>query len=206
MLHGIREFAPRKKNWRKQLDALRRPDGQPLPPVAKEEIARECLRLHLVMEQISQVETEQQAAVKASASEAAPPGHIELLCKLRGIAINSASPLEHELFYRDFKNRRQVGDYSGLAGSPWQSGSVDREQGISKAGNPKVRQLAIELAWLWLRYQPASALTRWFEAKVAGAKGRLRRIAIVAMARKLLVALWRYVTTGMAPEGAVFKA
>ncbi len=96
--------------------------------------------------------------------------------------------------------------YGGLAPSPWQSGGVERDQGISKSGNRRLRKTMIELAWFWLRHQPDSALSRWFRARVGAAKGRVRRIAIVALARKLLVALWRYVTQGVVPEGAVFKA
>ena len=114
--------------------------------------------------------------------------------------------LGNEVFFRDFRNRREVGAYLGLAPSPWQSGLVDRDQGIAKSGNPRARRTAIELAWLWLRHQPGSALARWFHERVAGAKGRMRRIMLVAMARKLIVALWRYVTTGAVPEGAVLKA
>ena len=114
--------------------------------------------------------------------------------------------LGNEVFFRDFRNRREVGAYLGLAPSPWQSGLVDRDQGIAKSGNPRARRTAIELAWLWLRHQPGSALARWFHARVAGAKGRMRRIMLVAMARKLIVSLWRYVTCGTVPEGAVLKA
>ena len=95
--------------------------------------------------------------------------------------------------------------YAGLAPSPWQSGGVERDQGISKSGNRRLRHTMIELAWFWLRHQPDSALSRWFQARVGAGKGRVRRIAIVALARKLLVALWRYVTQGVVPEGAVFK-
>ena len=103
--------------------------------------------------------------------------------------------------FRSFGNRRQVAAYGGLAPSPWQSGGVERDQGISKSGNRRLRKTMIELAWFWLRHQPDSALSRWFHARVGAAKGRVRRIAIVA-----LVALWRYVTQGVVPEGAVFKA
>jgi Transposase IS116/IS110/IS902 family len=106
---------------------------------------------------------------------------------------------------KNFGNHRQVGAYVGLAPSPWQSGGTRREQGISKAGNPRARQAAIELAWLWIRHQPDSALTRWFRQRTANASSRIKRIAIVALARKLMVALWRYLTTGLVPEGAVLK-
>jgi transposase len=215
MTHGVRGFQPRSKDWRKRLDALRRPDGLSLPPACKAEITRECERLHLLLAQIAQVETEQRAALKATAPPDTPEGRIRMLCRFRGIGLASATPLEHEVFFRDFKNRREVGGYVGLGGSPWQSGDVNRDQGISKAGNRRARVMAIELAWLWLQHQPGSALSLWFEKKTGGAKGRVRRIAVAALARKsdravllvsLMVALWRFVTTGVVPEGAVLKA
>ena len=124
-----------------------------------------------------------------------------LLLKLKGIGPEFASLLWLELLFRSFGNRRQVAAYSGLAPSPWQSGSIERDQGISKSGNRRLRKTMIELAWFWLRHQPDLALSRWFQARVGVAKGRIRRIAIVALARKLLVALWRFVTQGASPWG-----
>jgi len=111
-----------------------------------------------------------------------------------------------EALYRSFANRREVAAYSGLAPSPWKSGGIDVEQGISKAGNARLRKTMIQVAWLWIRHQPGSAISHWFARRVGTARGRVRRIAIVAVARKLLVALWRYVTQGVIPEGAVLKA
>ena len=111
-----------------------------------------------------------------------------------------------EGLFRSFGNRRQLAAYAGLAPTPWRSGTVDQEQGISKAGNPRLRRTMIELAWLWQRHQPASALSRWFHTRVGNERGRIRRISIVALARKLLIAVWRYVTHGEVPEGAVLKA
>ena len=125
---------------------------------------------------------------------------------MRGIGVTSAASLYCEALYRHFKNARQVAGYLGLAPSPWTSGSLDRDQGIAKSGNPRARTLSIEIAWLWVRHQPRSALSRWFWARIGDANERLRRIAIVAMARKLMVALWRYVSAGVVPERAVFKA
>ena len=133
-------------------------------------------------------------------------GNAARLARLRGIGTTFAAVLGNEVFFRDFGNRRELGGCLGLAPSPWQSGGARRDQGIAKSGNPRARRTAIELAWLWLRHQPGSALARWFHERVAGAKGRMRRIMLVAMARKLIVSLWRYVTTGTAPEGAVLKA
>ena len=152
------------------------------------------------MEMVAEVEAEQKAVA------AAEDGVAARLARLRGIGGTFAAVLGNEVFFRDFRNRREVGAYLGLAPSPWQSGQVERDQGIAKSGNPWARHAAIELAWLWLRYQPGSALARWFHERAAGGKGRMRRIMIVAMARKLIVALWRHVTTGAVPEGAVLKA
>ena len=114
--------------------------------------------------------------------------------------------LANEVFYRRFANRREVGGYFGLTGTPYDSGQTQREQGISKAGNRRARALAIELAWLWLRYQPQSALSQWFLKRVGSQKGRVRKIAIVALARQLMVALWRYVEFGLVPRGALVAA
>ena len=125
--------------------------------------------------------------------------------RLKGIGPEFAAVLSLEGFYRHFDNRRQVAAYAGLAPSPWQSGQITHEQGISATGNPRLRTAAIELAWLWQRHQPDSAQSRWFRERVGTERGRPRRIAIVAMARKLLVALWRFVTQGVVPEGAVLK-
>ena len=117
-----------------------------------------------------------------------------------------AAVLWLEALFRSFGNRRQVAAYAGLAPVPWQSGGIDRDQGIAKAGNPRLRKTMIQVAWLWIRHQPGSAISQWFARRVGTARGRVRRIAIVAVARKLLVALWRYVTQGVVPEGAVLKA
>jgi len=127
------------------------------------------------------------------------------LIDLKSIGPIGGQELVNEVFYRSFDNRREVGSYFGLAGTPYDSGESRREQGISKAGNRRARKLAIELAWLWLRHQPDSELSCWFRQRVGDVKGRVRRIAIVALARKLMVALWRYLTTGVVPSGAVLR-
>ena len=127
----------------------------------------------------------------------------ELLHRVKGIGPVFAATLTDEAFYKDFHNRREVAAYFGLAPSPWCSGTLEREQGISKSGNPRARHKAVEMAWLWVLHQRDSALTRWFKARTANASKRIRRIAIIALARKLVVALWRYLTTGLVPEGAV---
>jgi transposase len=128
------------------------------------------------------------------------------LLRLRGIGPELATVPQMEVFYRHFASRRDVAAYAGLAPSPFASGGRQREQGIAKAGNPRARKALVELAWLWLRHQPESALARWFHGRVGAAGGRVRRIAIVALARRLLVALWRYVETGVVPTEAQVKA
>ena len=128
------------------------------------------------------------------------------LLGLRGLGPNIASVLQAEILGRRFANRREIAQFAGLAPSPWASGGMQREQGISKAGSRRVRTAMVELAWLWLRNQPDSVLSRWFRERVGQARGIVRRIAIVAVARRLLVALWRYATDGVMPEGAVARS
>jgi transposase len=200
MTRGIRDFEPTRSGWQARLEALRTPDGRPLAPCLRAELLRECRRLRQVMETVAEVEAEQKAVA------AAEDGVAARLARLRGIGVTFAAVLGGEVFFRDFRNRREVGAYLGLAPSPWRSGLVDRDQGIAKSGDPRARRTAIEPAWLRLRHRPGSALARWFHARVAGAKGRMRRIMLVATARKLIVSLWRYVTCGTVPEGAVLKA
>jgi transposase len=154
---------------------------------------------------IATLETERDAIVADEASTHVNAKKIRNLHKLKAIGPEFAAVLVGEIFHRDFNNRRQLASYVGFAPSPFQSGSVAHDQGISKAGNRKGRTTGIELAWLWLRYQPDSDLSGWFRARVGTTKGRIRRIAIVALARKLLVALWRYLETGVVPRGAVLK-
>jgi transposase len=197
---GVRDYDPLHKNRRKCLEQLQTGDGRPLPTHLKAQISREFDRLELVMRQIDQVEAERDANARASGSPTA------MLMDLRTLGPEFSTVLYDEALFRTFKNRRQLAAYAGLAPSPWQSGTIAREQGISKAGNPRLRKQMIELAWMWLRFQPDSALSRWFRQRVGSQRGRIRRIAIVALARKLLIALWRYLVNGVIPEGALFKA
>jgi len=201
MTQGVRDFQPARRGWRDRLEALRTGDGRPLPDCLKAEIARECRRLALVDEMLDELERERDAA-----SDGKAPQQAALLTKLRGIGPTSAHLLAGEVFHRDFANRRQVAAYLGLEPSPWQSGQIDQDQGISKAGNRRARRVAIELAWLWLQHQPDSGLSRWFKDRVGAARGRVRRIMLVALARKLIVALWRYLASGVVPEGASMRA
>ena len=171
-----------------RLDALTTGDGRPLPVHLKAQISRELDRLELLLEQIKAVETERDhlLACAEEGAGAVPPAR---LLPLKGIGQEAAAVLWSEGLFRTFANRRQVAAYAGLAPTPWKSGSVDREQGVSKAGNPRLRTTMIQLAWLWLRHQPGSALSLWFQERVRRNGGRLKKPMIVALARKLLIAL-----------------
>jgi transposase len=204
-IHGIYDYNPLRSDRLQQLERLRTMQGQPLPPALKAELKRELHRLELLLKMIAGVEKERDAIVTDQASAHPNAVKIKELYRLRAIGPEFATVLVGEVFYRSFNNCRQVGSYIGMPPSPFSSGSTVREQGISKAGNPKARKTMIELAWLWLRYQPDSALSIWFRQRVGNTKGRIKRIMIVAMARKLAVALWRYLETGVIPRGAVLK-
>ncbi|MBV8096401.1 MAG: IS110 family transposase [Acetobacteraceae bacterium] len=218
MALGIRDVNPHRRDFVERLDDLMTATGEPVPPHTKRALAREHERLGLVERQIKEIEraqaTEMKTATKEQGDRKEARGGGAAVCsaaqaaalvRLRGIGQVSAVPLCREVFYRQFNNRRELAGYFGLTPSPYNSGSTRIDQGISKAGNPHARSLAIEVAWLWVRHQPNSALTNWFLQRVGDAKGRIRRIAIVALARKLMVALWRYLTTGLIPEGAVMS-
>ena len=175
----------------------------------KAQLGRELDRLELLLEQIRAVEAARDAlpapAVEAEAASAPTPSPARMLLRLRSIGPQFAAVLWTEGLCRSFSNRRQVAGYAGLAPTPWRSGSIDCQQGVSKAGDPRLRTTMIQLAWLWLRHQPQSAPARWFRQRLAGAKQGARKTPIVALARKLLVALWKYVTAGVVVEGAVMK-
>ena len=196
---------PRRRNWLSWLATQRDWQGQAVPPQMLSEIRHEHTRLMLVRERLDALaKTPAQADPSPAAAQMAERS--ELLLRLKCLGPAFATTLTHEVFYKDFRNRREVGSYFGLTPSPWQSGGTDREQGISKAGNRRARTKTLELAWLWVRHQPDSALTQWFRQRTLNASKRIKRIAIVALARKLIVALWRYLTTGLVPAGAVLKA
>jgi len=205
--HGIYGYRPLRTDRWVQLAALRGADKQALPAQLYDEIVRELHRLEFVEGQIAAVEKQRAAILAAAPAEDDGARQVKALRRLRGIDIEVATTLVREVYYRQFANRRTVASYVGLTSSPFRSGGTDHEQGIAKAGNRRARSMAIELAWLWLSHQPDSALTRWFYARLAGTKSRrLKRILIVALARKLVVALWRYLTAGLPPEGARFKS
>ena len=194
-----------KGDFLQRLEALTLWDGAPLPLELKGELEREYQRLRLVEAQRRALENTRKSRLRQA--DTASVQRVVQLMGLRAIGPNCAWLLVMEFFaWRGFRNRRQVGACAGLTGTPYDSGASKRDQGISKAGNRRVRTMMIEIAWLWLRYQPNSKLSRWFRERFAGGGARMRRVGIVALARRLLVALWRYVEDGMLPEGAELKA
>jgi len=227
---GIGDYEPLHRDRRRALELLHTGDGRPLEPRLKARIGRELDRLELLIAQIKAAEGERDAMLKGEiaseptvqapapvraeadaeavaeteAGAAPPPSPAAMLAKLKGIGPEFAMVLWTEAFYRSFVNRRQVAAFGGLAPTPWQSGSIAHEQGVSQSGNPRLRTTMIQLAWLWLRHQPDSELSKWFQARGNTGPGARRR-SIVALARKLLVALWKYVTSGVVIEGAVMK-
>lgn len=195
---GVSGYEPLKGDRRKCLDALITGDGRPLPPALRAQISRELDRIELLIQQIKAVEEERDAML--AAADAPTP---TLLLNLKGIGPEFAAVLWSEGLSRKFDNRRQVAAYAGLAPTPWQSGQIDYEQGVSKSGNPRMRSTLVQVAWLWVRHQPDSTLSQWFRTRVMQNGGRYKKTAIVALARKLLVALWKYVNAGVVIEGAV---
>lgn len=207
---GIYEYQPLKRDRRSRLQELRTGDGRSLPERLQREISRELDRLELVVEQIGEIEEERDTAINAAGG---PDITLQVgalmgsqLIRLRGVGAETATILVREAFYRSFANRKALASYAGLTPSPYASGEVNRDQGLDTSGNALVRKTMVELAWVWLRHQPSSVLSCWFRERVGEQKGRIRRVAIVALARKLLIALWRYATTGLVPTGAILKA
>ncbi|HET6520718.1 MAG TPA: IS110 family transposase, partial [Geminicoccaceae bacterium] len=206
---GISGYRALRRDRREQLEALRGPDGDPLPVHAKARLARLLDRLELVLEQIKTLEEARDAVVaQDDAASGGVDAMIRKLAGLKGIGPELATLLAWEAFVRPFRNRRALAGYAGLTGTPFASGGRQREQGIGKAGNRRLRAALVELAWLWLRYQPDSTLAAWFQGRTRtqAAGSRTRKVMIVALARKLLVALWRFCRDGVLPEGAALKA
>jgi transposase len=186
------------------LRGARRWDGTPLPPLLCARLEREWDTVQAYTTRIRALKHERRALLRVTDDPAI--ARVRQLNALRGIGIDSAWLYVMEFFaWRQFRNRRQVGGLAGLTGTPYQSGDLQHEQGISKAGNRWVRALAINTAWAWLRFQPKSQLARWYQKKFGKGNGRIRKIGIVALARKLLIAFWRYLDQGLLPEGAVLR-
>jgi transposase len=203
-LWGIQGFKPGLKKAAEHLEALRTVEGEPLPPNTLARLHRLLERRRLISEQITAIE---QSAVQAVERDPTGPNALVLLlAQIKGIGLETAQMLVHEVLSRTLRDRRAVARYAGLTGTPDESGSKRREKGIGKAGNPRVRCGMIQLAWRFLMFQPDAALVRWYRERTAGGKGAIRKTMIVALARKLLIALWSYATAGVMPEGVVLKA
>ena len=196
------DYNPLQRDRRARLESLRTALGAPLPLHARARILRLLDRLDLVCAQIAELEQERDAVLEREAPDKAEK-MIQQLVGLRGIGVQTATVLVREAFVREFANGKALGSYAGLAPTPFSSGAVEREQGIGKAGNRRLRTVMVELAWLWQRYQPGSAQASWFRERVGGTGRRMRKVMVVAMARRLLIALWRFATQGVVPEGAI---
>jgi len=198
--HGIRSFKPNLRKAPERLSVLRTPEGEPLPPNTLAELRRELEHLLFIKDQIKQIEQ-----VRLERLEQAPRNGLNAttqdLARVRGLGIETADMLSSEVFARDYRDQRAVARYVGLTGSPDESGSRRREKGLAKAGNARVRRGMVQLAWRFLTHQKDSNLAQWFEARVAA--GKKRKTMIIALARKLLIALWRFVTLGEVPEGVI---
>jgi transposase len=195
---------PFRKDFLLQLESVRLWDDTLLPAALKARLKREYERYQVVHQQINQLDVEREEALRTSNDPAVEP--VRQLLRLKGIGMNSAWVYVMEFFsWRGFRNRREVGSLAGLTPTPYQSGESAREQGISKAGNRRIRAMAIEIAWGWLRFQPESQLSRWYQERFGKGNSRIHRIGIVALARRLLVELWQYLETGAIPKGALLK-
>ena len=201
---GIRDIKPKLRRSRIDFAALETAEGHPLPDRLRRELEREYARLSLIATQLREVEKERDTA---DAQDPVVEQKRQLLVALHGVGATSAAILAREVFARSFASRRQLGSYLGLTPSAYDSGSTTRCQGISKAGNSWARRILIEVAWLWQKYQPASPLSHWYIQRTAGQSSRIRRIMLIALARKLAISRWRNVKTGLVPEGvAIAKA
>jgi transposase len=202
---GVANFRPRLKKAAELLTKLRTFDGRPLPPNRMASLERLMARRQLPSKQLKEIEAAREQ-VLAVADPDRLERRIQLLAGLVGVGVETAATLVHEVFSRRFRDRRALAAFVGMTGTPYDSGGSKREQGLSKNGNPRVRRILTQLMWRWTMFQPQSALARWFVARTGGAKGRMKKIMAVALARKLLVALWRYVETGLVPEGVRLAA
>ena len=201
---GIRGFKPTVCGASERLEALRTPEGAALPPNTQAELRRDMARLGFIVGQIKEIEEARQKGL-ATQPDQGPHAMVRLLARVIGIGIETADMLVHEILSRNLRDRRAVARYAGLTGSPDESGSRRREKGLARAGNARVRRGMVQLAWRFLLFQKDSALAQWYRARTADARGGTRKTMIVALARKLLIALWRFVSTGEAPEGVVLR-
>jgi len=201
---GIRNFKPTLRKAPKRLNALCTPEGDPLPPNTLAELRRDMARLRFIIDQINEIEAARLQRLELAPAEA-PHAMVRLLARVIGVGIETADMLVHEVLSRNLRDRRAVARYAGLTGAPDESGNKRREKGLAKAGNARVRRGMIQLAWRFLIFQKDSALARWYRTRTESA-GKKRKTMIVALARKLLIALWRLVTIGEVPAGVVLRA
>src|SRR5436853_1232812 len=201
---GIRGFNPKLKKAAGRLEDLRTPEGEPIPPNTLAELHRDMERRRLVSDQIRQIEDARLERIERAPSDR-PHAMVRLLARVIGIGVETADMLVQEVLSRTMRDRRAVARYAGLTGSPDESGARRREKGLARAGNARVRRGMVQLAWRFLLFQKDSALAQWYRARTADARGGTRKTMIVALARKLLIALWRFVSTGEAPEGVVLR-
>jgi transposase len=201
---GIRNFNPTLRRATERLNALSTPEGVSLPPNTLAELRRDMARLRFVMDQINEIEAARLQRLEQAPAEG-PHAMVRLLARVIGVGLETADMLVHEILSRKLRDRRAVARYAGLTGAPDESGSKRREKGLAKAGNARVRRGMIQLAWRFLLFQKDSALAQWYRTRTEGA-GKKRKTMIVALARKLLIALWRLVTTGEVPAGVVLRA
>ena len=200
---GIRGFNPKLRRAAERVASLRTPEGVPLPPNTLAELRRDMARLRVLGEQIKEIEADRRERLEQAPDERAH-AMIRLLARVRGIGIETADMLVNEVLSRNLRDRRALARYAGLTGAPDESGKRRREKGLARAGNARVRRGMIQLAWRFLMFQKDSALAQWYRARTAEARGDLRKTMIVALARKLLIALWRFVANGEVPAGVVF--
>jgi transposase len=207
-LHGICGFRPRLKKAKEKLEELRTPSGTSPPRETMAQLRRLMVRHGLLSEQLAEIDAAREAEIEAAKAPTPERGlnMIRLLVCVCGMGLETATQLVREVLCRPFRDRRAVAAFVGLTGTPFKSGDMEREQGISKNGNKRVRALVMQLAWRWLKHQSGSALSRWYATRVGDGKGRIRKTMAVALARKLLVALWRCVQDGVVPEGVRLAA
>lgn len=202
---GIRGFKPTLRKAPERLAGLLTPEGVPLPPNTLAELRRDMARLRFVMGQIREIEAARLQQLEQH-PEQGPHAMVRLLAQVIGVGIETADMLVHEILSRTLRDRKAVARYAGLTGAPDESGARRREKGLARAGNARVRRGMIQLAWRFLMFQKDSALAQWYRARTADARGTTRKTMIVALARKLLIALWQLVTTGEIPHGVVLRA
>ena len=202
---GIREFKPMSRSAPQLLEALRTPEGAALPPNTLAELRRDMARLSFVKQQINEVERARLERLQRAPGERGN-AMVHLLTRVVGVGVETADMLVQEIFSRNLRDRKAVARYAGLTGAPDESGKKRRERGLAKSGNARVRRGMLQLAWGFLVHQPDSVLAKWYRARTADARGVTRKTMIVALARKLLIALWRLATTGEVPEGLALRA